>query len=62
MRTCRCPSCEASITIDDESRDFAFCQYCGSRIMLDDYRSTHRVVDEAKIKQAEIDREIRLKE
>ena len=30
--------------------------------MLDDYRSTQRIVDEAKIKQAEFDREIRLKE
>lgn len=30
--------------------------------MLDDYRSTHRVVDEAKIKQAEIDKEIKLKQ
>lgn len=30
--------------------------------MLDDYRSTHRVVDEAKIKQAEVEREIRLRE
>lgn len=62
MRTCNCPSCNANISIDDENRDFAFCQYCGSKIMLDDYRSTHRVVDEAKIKQAEIEREIRLKE
>lgn len=62
MRTCNCPNCNASITIDDENRDFAFCQYCGSKIMLDDYRSTHRVVDEAKIKQVEVDREIRLRE
>ena len=62
MRVCKCPNCNANLTIDDENRDFAFCQYCGSKIMFDDYRSTHRVVDEAKIKQAEFDREIRLKE
>lgn len=62
MRTCNCPSCGAQLSIDDENRDFAFCQYCGDKIMLDDYRSTHRVVDEAKIKQVEIEREIRLKE
>lgn len=62
MRTCNCPSCNANLTIDDENREFAFCQYCGAKIMLDDYRSTHRVIDEAKIKQAEFNREIRLKE
>ncbi len=55
MRTCNCPNCNANLTIDDENRDFAFCQYCGVKIMLDDYRSTHRVVDEAKIKQAEVE-------
>lgn len=62
MRTCNCPNCNANLTIDDENRDFAFCQYCAAKIMLDDYRSTYRVVDEAKIKQAEVDREIRLEE
>lgn len=62
MRTYNCSNCNASLTIDDQNRDFAFCQYCGAKIMLDDYRSTHRVVDEAKIKQAEVDREIRLRE
>lgn len=62
MRTCNCPNCNANLTIEDDNRDFAFCQYCGAKIMLDDYRSTQRIVDEAKIKQAEFDREIRLKE
>lgn len=62
MRTCKCPNCNATLTIEDESRDFAFCQYCGAKIMLDDYRSTQRIVDEAKIKQIEYEREIRLKE
>lgn len=62
MRTCKCPNCNATLTIEDENRDFAFCQYCGAKIMLDDYRSTQRIIDEAKIKQIEYDREIRLKE
>lgn len=62
MRICNCPSCSASISVDDRNRDFVFCQYCGNKIMLDDYRSTHRVIDEAKIKQAEVDREVRLRE
>ena len=62
MRTLKCPNCSASLTIQDDNRDFAFCEFCGTKIMLDDYRSTHRVVDEAKIKQAEVEREIKLKE
>lgn len=62
MRTLNCPSCGGNIEIDDTNRDFAFCQYCGTKIMLDDYRSTHRIIDDARIKQAETDREIRLRE
>lgn len=62
MRKCNCPNCNASLDIDDNNRDFAFCQYCGTKIMLDDYRSTHRVVDEARIKEAELEKEIRLRE
>lgn len=62
MRTIKCTNCSANLTIQDDNRDFAFCEYCGTKIMLDDYRSTHRVVDEAKIKQAEIDKEIKLKQ
>lgn len=61
MRACQCPNCNAQISLDD-SRDFGFCQYCGTKIMLDDYRSTHRVVDEARIQETETDRIIRLRE
>lgn len=62
MRKLNCPNCNANLEVDDNNRDFAFCQYCGTKIMLDDYRSTHRVVDEARIKEAELEKEIRLKE
>lgn len=62
MRTLKCTNCNANLTIQDDNRDFAFCEFCGTKIMLDDYRSTHRIVDEAKIKQAEVEREIKLKE
>ena len=61
MRLCHCPGCAAQIQLDTR-RDFGFCPYCGSKIMLDDYRSTHHVVDEAKVQEAETDRLIRLKE
>lgn len=62
MRSCNCTNCGANLTVDDNNRDFAFCQYCGAKIMLDDYRSTHRVVDEAKIKQAETEQMVKLKQ
>lgn len=61
MRACQCPNCSAQISLDD-SCEFGFCQYCGTKIMLDDFRSTHRVVDEARIRETETDRIIRLKE
>jgi DNA-directed RNA polymerase subunit RPC12/RpoP len=54
MRACNCPECGAEIQINDTNRDFGFCQYCGAKIMLDDYRSTQRYVDEARVKEAEV--------
>ncbi|MBR3768583.1 MAG: hypothetical protein IKL10_10165 [Clostridia bacterium] len=62
MRSCYCPNCGATLKFEDSNRDFGFCQYCGAKIMLDDYRSTHRIVDEAKIKESETKERIRLKE
>ena len=61
MRACQCPNCKAHISYDD-SREFGFCQYCGSKIMLDDYRSTHRVIDTARMHETETERIIRLRE
>ncbi len=55
MRSLKCPTCGAAITLQDGDREFAFCNYCGDKIMLDDFRSTHRIIDEAKIKQAEVE-------
>lgn len=37
----KCPSCGADITIDD-SRDFCFCQYCGTKIVQDKVVVEHR--------------------
>lgn len=62
MKKLTCPNCNANLDIEDDNRDFAFCQYCGAKIMLDDYRVTQRIIDDAKIKQTEYEREIRLKE
>lgn len=61
MRQCQCPNCNATLQFG-EDRDFGFCEFCGTKIMLDDYRETHRIVDEARIRQAEVDKVIRLRE
>lgn len=62
MRSCFCPSCGANLSFDDNNNDFGFCKYCGTKIMLDDFRTTHRIVDEARIQEAENERIIRMRE
>lgn len=53
MKTFKCPSCDANLTFSDD-REFGFCEYCGTKILLEDYRVTQRIIDEAKIKEAEV--------
>ncbi len=61
-RTVKCPSCGAELTIKDENRDFMFCEYCGTKVRLDDYQETHRFVDEARIQESKDTKELRIKE
>lgn len=60
-RTVKCPSCGAELTIKDESRDFMFCEYCGTKVRLDDYQETHRFVDEAKVRRVDAFKDIAMK-
>jgi acetyl-CoA carboxylase beta subunit len=60
-RTVKCPSCGAELTIKDESRDFMFCEYCGTKVRLDDYQETHRFVDEAKVRRVDAFKDITMK-
>lgn len=59
----KCPECKADLNIE-EGRKTCYCQYCGAKILIDDNSSTHtyRKIDEARIKEAEADKIIRLKE
>lgn len=59
----KCPECGADISIEEGHKQ-CFCQYCGAKILIDDGSTTHtyRKVDEARIKEAEVDKLIRLKE
>lgn len=57
-----CPKCEATLSVNP-NRDFLFCEYCGAKILLNDENTyTIRHVDEAKIKQAETEQIVRLKQ
>ena len=55
----RCTACEADLQNED-SNNLIFCPYCGTKLALEDdnIEITNRIVDEARLKEAEI----RLKE
>ena len=60
-RTVKCPGCGADRTVKDVTRDFMFCEYCGTKVRLDDYQETHRFVDEARIQESKDAKELELK-
>lgn len=58
----KCPECKADLSINEE-REFCFCQYCGTKILLQNENEfIYRNIDEAKVKQAETERLIRIRE
>ena len=57
-----CPNCKANLEFDEE-RDKYFCEYCGTKLLLDnDNEHIYRHIDEAEIKRTEAEKEIKLKE
>lgn len=60
-RTVKCPSCGAELTVKDDNRDFMFCEFCGTKVRLDDYRETHRYVNEAEVQRVKAEKELELK-
>lgn len=58
----KCPDCGAELSIDN-SREFAFCSYCGAKVMVhNDNEHIYRNIDEARIKEAETDRIVKLRQ
>ena len=52
----KCPECNANLEVV-EKRDFCFCQYCGAKIFLNDENEyIYRKIDDAAIKQIELDK------
>lgn len=37
MLQLKCPNCGADITLDD-TREYGFCSYCGTKVLLDEYK------------------------
>lgn len=57
-----CPSCGAAIPIQEGTAQIS-CSYCGSKFTItNENEFVYRHVDEARVRQAEIERMIRLKE
>lgn len=57
-----CPSCGAAIPIQEGTAQIT-CSYCGSKFAItNENEFVYRHVDEARVRQAEIERMIRLKE
>ena len=57
-----CPACGADISVD-EGKDFSFCVYCGTKVMrVNDNEHIYRNIDEARIKEAETERMIRMRQ
>ena len=55
-----CPECKANIDVDvTGNRNFAFCQYCGSKILIDDGTKHIKFSyeDVAKVRKIEADQE-----
>ena len=65
MVSLKCPDCNAKLNIEiTKNRKHFFCEYCGSKIYVDDESTSHtyRKIDVARIKEAETQQTIRLKE
>ena len=58
----QCPNCGSELKIE-KSRAFAYCSYCGTKIIIDNSNErVYRRIDEAELKWAEVDREIKMRE
>lgn len=59
-----CPNCNGSLDNIDPNRKYCYCQYCGTKILIDDEvnrRETH-IYDEAKIKETESTERVKMRE
>ena len=58
----KCPQCGADLEIED-GRETAFCTYCGAKIIInDENRFTYRHIDDARVKHAETEQMVKMKQ
>lgn len=58
----KCPSCGAALQVE-EGRQFTFCQYCGTKIMIsDEEKVTIRYIDDAGLTRAQTEQMVQMKE
>ncbi len=59
-----CPNCNANLDNIDPSRKYCYCQYCGTKILVDDEVNRHEthVYDEARIKETESTERVKMRE
>lgn len=58
----KCPECGANLPME-EGRKEMFCSFCGTKvIMYNDNEHIYRHIDEAKIKKAEAEKAVRMRE
>ena len=61
FNTVKCPECGANLSIE-EGREKVFCSYCGTQIIItNENERVYRHVDEARIKEAEVNQTLELK-
>ena len=64
MISLTCPQCGANLEVASD-REFLFCEFCGRKIAVADsnhQRYTYRQIDDARIKEADVQESIRLRE
>ena len=68
-KTITCPNCKANININwSHGMTSCFCNYCGTQLYFDDgsytanYNITYRETDDARIREADVNERIRMKE
>lgn len=60
----KCPECGADLSEDvSGGRETVFCRYCGTKILLsNENEHIYRNIDEARIREAELERDLRIRE
>ena len=53
----RCPKCNGELEVH-EGQKRTFCKYCGSQILLDDGNRIINVIDEARLREIKLNKEV----